>query len=103
MPVKAKYTINDSLRMKITKTWSNLVYKAFVNIVLRIIIYIYVAVLWLGVVSIPMSHMLLVIFSVLKKFPLSYNVASLKKINVSMNNENRSLLSNYIKLQDILI
>lgn len=103
MPVKAKYTINDSLRMKITKTWSNLVYKAFVNIVLRIIIYLYVAVLWLGVVSIPMSHMLLVIFSVLKKFPLSYNVASLKKINVSMNNENRSLLSNDIKLQDILI
>ncbi|SGZ41519.1 related to Low affinity vacuolar monovalent cation/H(+) antiporter [Hanseniaspora guilliermondii] len=103
MPVQAKYTINDSLRMKLSKRWSSLVYKVIVNVVLRSVVYVYVAVLWLGVVSIPMSHMLLVILSVLKKFPLSYHVSSLKNTNVSMTNESQPLLRNNVHLQDILI
>lgn len=103
MPVQAKYTINDALRMKLSKRWSSLVYKVFVNVVLRCVIYVYVALLWLGVVSIPMSHMLLVVLSVFKKFPLSYNVSSLKSINVSMTNESQPLLQNNVHLQDILI
>lgn len=103
MPVQAKYTINDALRTKLSQRWSSLVYKVLVNVVLRLVVYVYVAALWLGVVSIPMAHMLLVVLSVFKRFPLSYNVSSLKDTNVSMANETQPLLQSSVHLEDILI
>ena len=113
VPLSAKYFLNDDMRDKMGSTYTKYIYWFVVNIIVRVFLNIIAAVLWISVLAIPMSHILLVVIAVMKKFPLSFRVQDLEDIEVTRSSDERRSVNEAsssiscdkekIKLDDILI